>query len=403
LHIDAAKNPWEREFAAFGASKFEWFVFAAVCTKKQRLNRLINREETMKALLKLSTLAAVVALGGVFAAPVTQAADMNVTIVAGHPPVFRWVKHLSQTFIPAVNAALEGSGTTITWSEQYGGALAKVGDELEAIEEGLAEIGLVSSLFDPAKLSVQNVTYFTPFVHTDAALVAAWMDQLQETNADMKASWAENGLEYLGGAIGIDDYLLMTTFPVNSIADMEGRKIGAPGPAVNWLKGTGAVGVSGNLTTYYNEIKTGVYDGVIVFASAALPGKLHEVAPYITKIGFGAQYAGGIAANKDWYDGLPANVQKALKDAAIADRVAYHADLDASVSKFLGIMQSQGATVTEVSPEMRAEWAGGMDNVAKLWAAQLDSEGKAGTAVLKSYMDTMRAAGATPVRNWDQE
>ena len=60
---------------------------------------------------------------------------------------------------------------------------------------------------------------------------------------------------------------------------------------------TGAVGVSGNLTTYYNEIKTGVYDGVIVFASAALPGKLYEVAPYITKIGFGAQYAGGIAAN----------------------------------------------------------------------------------------------------------
>ena len=60
----------------------------------------------------------------------------------------------------------------------------------------------------------------------------------------MKAAWEANGLEYLGGAIGIDDYLLMTNFPVNSIADLEGRKIGAPGPAVNWLKGTGAVGVS---------------------------------------------------------------------------------------------------------------------------------------------------------------
>jgi len=357
----------------------------------------------MKTLLKFSALAATIALGGVFVAPASYAAELTATLVAGHPPVFRWVKHASQTFIPAVNAALEGSGTTITWSEQYGGALAKVGDELEAVEEGLAEIGLVSSLFDPSKLSVQNVTYFTPFVHTDAALVAAWMDQLQETNADMKASWAENGLEYLGGAIGIDDYLLMTKFPVNSIADMEGKKIGAPGPAVNWLKGTGAVGVSGNLTTYYNEIKTGVYDGVIVFASAALPGKLHEVAPYITKIGFGAQYAGGLAANKDWYDSLPANVQKALKDAAVADRIAYHADLDASVAKFLGIMQSQGATVTEVSQEMRVQWAAGMDNVAKVWAAKLDSEGKAGTAVLKSYMDTMRAAGATPVRNWDQE
>ena len=346
---------------------------------------------------------AAMALGGVMAAPLAMAEEMTVTIVAGHPPVFRWVKHVSQTFIPAVDAALEGTDHKITWSEQYGGSLAKVGDELEAVEEGLAEIGLVSSLFDPAKLSVQNVTYFTPFVSSDSTAVSSWMDKLQDSNADMKASWAENGLEYLGGGIGIDDYLLMTTFPVNSIADLDGRKIGAPGPAVNWLKGTGAVGVSGNLTTYYNEIKTGVYDGVIVFASAALPGKLHEVAPHITKIGFGAQYAGGIAANKDWYDGLPAEVQAALKAAAAADAAAYQQDLDASVEKFLGIMQEQGATVTEVDQAFREEWANGMDNVAKLWAEQLDSEGKAGTAVLKAYMDTMRAAGATPVRNWDQE
>lgn len=344
-------------------------------------------------------LAAGIALGAVAA----SAEEFNVTIVAGHPPVFRWVKHASQTFIPAVNAALEGTGHSITWSEQYGGALAKVGDELEAVEEGLAEIGLVSSLFDPAKLAVQNVTYFTPFVSSDSTLVAEWMDELQVSNADMKAAWEANGLEYLGGAIGIDDYLLMTNFPVNSIADLEGHKIGAPGPAVNWLEGTGAVGVSGNLTTYYNEIKTGVYDGVIVFASAALPGKLHEVAPYITKVGFGAQYAGGFAANKDWFDGLPEVVQQALKDAAVADRVAYHQDLDASVTAFLGMMVEQGATVTEVDQAFREQWAAGMDNVARLWADRLDSEGINGSAVLSSYMDTMRAAGATPVRNWDQE
>jgi len=354
----------------------------------------------MNKIIKTSVLAALMAVGS---GGVTLAADISATIVAGHPPVFRWVKHASKTFIPAVNKALEGSETTITWSEQYGGSLAKVGDELEAVEEGLAEIGLVSSLFDPAKLSVQNVTYFTPFVSSDSNAVSALMDQLQADIPEMRASWAENGLEYLGGAIGIDDYLLMTKFPINSIADLDGKKIGAPGPAVNWLKGTGAVGVSGNLTTYYNEIKTGVYDGVIVFASAALPGKLYEVAPYITKVGFGAQYAGGLAANKDWYDGLAPNVQQALRDAAVADRLAYIADLDASVAKFLSIMQSKGAIVTEVDEAFRSQWAAGMDNVAKVWAETLDGQGKPGSKILKTYMDSMRAAGATPVRNWDQE
>ena len=169
------------------------------------------------------------------------------------------------------------------------------------------------------------------------------------------------------------------------------------------MKGTGAVGVSGNLTTYNNEIKAGVYDGVIVFASAALPGKLHEVAPYITKVGFGAQYAGSIAANKDWFESQPDVVQKALINAGETYRVAYQKDLGASVAKFLSIMESQGAKVSEASPEMRKKWAAGMDNVAMEWAKKLDSSGVNGTAVLKAYMDTMRAAGAKPVRNWDKE
>jgi len=351
----------------------------------------------------LSTALVVLALGPINLSTVAVADEISATIVAGHPPVFRWVKHAIKTFIPTVNKALEGSGHKITWSEQYGGSLAKVGDELEAVEEGLAEIGLVSSLFDPSKLSVQNVTYFTPFVSSDSTAVSELIDGLHKSNPDLRQSWEDNGLEYLGGAIGIDDYLLMTKFPINSIADLDGKKIGAPGPAVNWLKGTGAVGVSGNLTTYYNEMKTGVYDGVIVFASAALPGKLYEVAPYITKVGFGAQYAGGFAANKDWYDAQPKVVQQALKQAAEADRIAYHKDLDESVTKFLAIMTSKGAKVAEVDQAFRVKWAGGMDNVAKVWAARLDSEGKPGTAVLKTYLDTMRAAGAKPVRNWDQE
>ncbi|MEM6742934.1 MAG: C4-dicarboxylate TRAP transporter substrate-binding protein [Pseudomonadota bacterium] len=331
------------------------------------------------------------------------ASEQAVTIVAGHPPVFRWVKHASQTFIPAVNAALEGSGHHITFLEQYGGALAGVGEELETVEVGLAELGLVSSLFDPSKLAIQNVTYVTPFVSPDSTKIATMMDRLQAEDPRMRASWEENNLEYLGCAIGIDDYLLMTEFPVESLADLDGRKIAAPGAAVNWLAGTGAIGVSGNLTTYYNEIKSGVYDGVIVFASAALPGKLHEVAPYITRLGFGGQYAGGMAANKDWYEEQPEAVRTALKEACAAYSEAYQSDLDAAVAGAFEVMEANGATITDASVEMREAWAAGMDNNAKQWAEQLDASGKAGTEILSLYMDAMRAAGAEPVRDWDAE
>ena len=96
---------------------------------------------------------------------------ISATIAAGHPPVFRWVKMIDEVFIPATNKALEGTDHTINFSGQYGGAIAGVGEELEAVEAGLAEMGICQSLFDPAKLAIQNVTYYTPFVTDDVRLV----------------------------------------------------------------------------------------------------------------------------------------------------------------------------------------------------------------------------------------
>ncbi|MCE8009785.1 C4-dicarboxylate TRAP transporter substrate-binding protein [Aestuariivita sp.] len=342
--------------------------------------------------------------GALAATPVAALADSySVTIAAGHPPVFRWVKMISDVFVPTVTSQMDAAGHSITFSEQYGGSLAKVGEELEAVEAGLAEIGTCQSLFDPAKLAVQNVTYYTPFTTSDLRKVSTIIDDLHANLPAMTQAYGENGVVYLGAPIVIDDYLLMTNFPVNSLDDLDGRKIAAPGAAINWLSGTGAVGVSGNLTTYYNELKTGVYDGVIVFASAALPGKLFEVAPYITKTGMGAQYAGSLCANADWYASLPDDAQTALKAGADAAQDWYVDQLEAAVTASLAAMADAGATIAEAPDSLREGWAMGMDNAARVWADQHDAQGKPASEVLSTYMNAMRDAGATPLRNWDIE
>lgn len=336
-------------------------------------------------------------------ASAATAETFNVTIVAGHPPVFRWVKQFDEAFIPAAAAALEAQGHRLNATGQYGGAIAGVGEELEAVEAGLAEIGACSSLFDPAKLPVQNVTYYTPFVSDDTRLVTDVIHDLHLNDPRMTEAYTANNVVYLGAPTAIDDYMLMTNFPVTSLADLEGRKIAAPGPAINWLSGTGAVGVQGNLTTYYNELQTGVYDGVIVFASAAFPGRLHEVAPYITRFGLGAQFAGSICANMDWWDGLDPEVRAAFTAGADAAMEWYIADLEGFVATAFAAMEAAGATITDAPEELRAAWAQNMDNSAAEWAATLDASGQPGSEILALYMDRMRAAGAEPLRDWDQE
>lgn len=332
-----------------------------------------------------------------------SAETIDVTTVAGHPPVFLWVKTMSESFIPAVNAALEGTSYSIDWTEAYGGTLAKVGGEMEALEDGLAQVGIVASLFEPSLLSLQNVTYVTPFGTPDVDLVLNTVDGMHNDIPAMRKLWEDLDLEYLGGGFGLEDYLLMTTFPVESLDDLKGRKINAPGAAVNWLKDTGAVGVSGNLTTYYNDIQTGVAEGVIVFPTAAAAAKLHEVAPYVTRVHFGAQYAGGLVAKKSWYDDLDPAVQDALHKGTDAFAADYRTGLEARVAGAFKAMEAGGATITELSDVERARWATSLPNVAMDWAKELDTKGLPGTEVLTTYMTHLKDAGFALPRDWSAE
>lgn len=326
--------------------------------------------------------------------------EISVTLVNGHPPVFLWVKHLTETYIPTVNKALEGSGYSIAWSEAYGGTLAAVGGELEALEDGLAEVGVVPTVFEPTALPLQNVSYFTPFSTPDPRLVLETVNALHESVPGMIDSWERYDVEYLGGGFALDNYLLMTNFPVESIDDLSGRRIAAPGPAVNWLEGTGAVGVAGNLTTYYNDIQTGVFDGVIVFPTAAAPAKLQEVAPHITITDFGAQYAGSVVANKTWFDEQPDAVKAALREGAKAYTEAYLQEQTSRVEAALAGMQENGGTLSTLSDEEKARWAAALPQIADTWAKAAEAENLPASEVLDAYIGALKEAGAPLPRDW---
>lgn len=354
-------------------------------------------QRPIRPLLAVPLLAAGLAL------PATgPARAIDVTLVNGHPPIFLWVQHLTGSFIPAVDAALEGTGHSIDWTEAYGGTIAGVGGELEAVEDGLAEIGAIPTVFMPTQLPLQNVTYNTPFGPSDPELVMQVMDRLHNEVPGMVESWHTYDAEYLGGGFALDNYLLMTTFPVHSIDDLAGRRIAAPGPAVNWVEGTGAVGVAGNLTTYYNDLQTGVFEGVIVFPTAAAPARLHEVAPYVTITDFGAQYAGTLVANRTWFQTQPEAVQEALRAGAEAYTTAYIAEQTERVAAAMATIASDPERLHVLAPEERARWAAALPDIAGAWAANADGMGLPGTDVLLAYMAAMEEAGADMGRDWSQ-
>ncbi len=357
----------------------------------------------MKSCRRVALILSIVALtGGLWAGP-APAKEFKLTFSAGHPPIFLWVTLAKDFFIPEVDKRLAAAGGQhkIVWNQAWGGTVAKLGGELQAIEEGVSDMGFVGTIFQAPQMPLHNVSYMTPFGTDDIYAVVDTMRELMDKVPALKREWDAHKQIYLGGA-ALDTYGLFTNFPVNTVDDVKGHKIAAPGPSANWLKGTGGVAVAGNLNTYYNDIKTGVYEGTLTFMTAAAAIKVHEVAPHLCMVNFGAQYAGAVSINRDVFNGLPPEVQKVFLEVGreYADKLA-KAQAD-SAAKAVEAMRAGGAKVVVLSDAERKRWADALPNVPMEWAKDMEAKGLPGKAMVQGYLDGLRKRGAKLVRDWDK-
>jgi TRAP-type transport system periplasmic protein len=357
----------------------------------------------MKTLRRFVSLTLISALMLAASVTMTYAKTHKVTVVAGHPPIFLWVTLTRDFFIPEVDKRLQEAGgkDKIIWNQAYGGTIAKIGGALEAIETGVADMGFVGTLFEASKMPLHNVSYMTPFGGPDIFKVVDTVSDLQTKIPALRDEWDKYNQVFLGGT-GLDSYGILTNFPAKTVDDLKGHKIAAPGPSANWLKGTGAVPVAGDLTTYYNSIKTGVYDGTLTFMTAASALKLHEVAPHVLIVDFGAQFAGGISINKDIFESFSPELQKIFREVGKEWETRLAKAQTDKLNASLDLMKSKGATITYLSQAERSRWANMLPNVPMNWATAMEKKKLPGKEIVKGYLDGLRARNVELPRNWDR-
>lgn len=347
-------------------------------------------------------LLAAAALGLLFplAAP---AKTMKITVVAGHPPVFLWVSLCRDFFIPEVDRRLQAGGVDlkIEWNQAYGGTIAKIGGELKAIEDGLGDMGFVGTLFEAPKMPLHNVSYMTPFTTSDIFKVVDTIADLQEKIPALGQEWTKHKTVYLGGA-ALDTYGILSNFEIKRVEDVAGHKLAAPGPSANWLKNTGGVAVASNLNEYYNGIQTGVFEGAVTFMTAAASIKLHEVAPYLCMVDFGAQFAGGIAMNREVFGSLPPAAQKIFREVGKEYAVKLAQAQADRAQQSIEAMRQGGAKVTFLADTERKRWAEKLPNVPMEWAAAMEEKGVPGKTMLQGYLNGLRSRGVKLARDWDK-
>jgi TRAP-type C4-dicarboxylate transport system substrate-binding protein len=339
-----------------------------------------------------------------FAATPAAAATVKMTAVAFAPPTVSNVKALKEIFVPEVTKRLAASGRDfkIDWTEAFGATLATSTEIFETVEEGVAQVGLILKTFEESKLPLEQISYVVPFAgHT--------VDQMVDIDSAMRhkipalnEAYAKHNQVFLlsAGSPGMD---LFTTFPVKSVDDIKGHKIGASGALGNYLRGTGAVLVNSTMSDSYTSIRNGLYDGYILSVGLAFPLRTYQAAKYRAAINFGTTATSALTVNTDAWKKLPDFAQAIFHEAAAAWANGIK-KIDAEREKiFLAKMAKEGVVVTTISPEERRRWALKLPNIAQEWAEAREKEGLPGKLVLKTYMDELRARHVEIARMWDRE
>ena len=338
----------------------------------------------------------------VAAVPAMAGETVKAVVIDGYPAGALWVKEFTNFFIPEVDKRLAKSGNYVMeWQESYGGSIVKPKGVLEGIQLGLGDIGIVTTIFHNSKLPSQAISAVTPFVTADARAVAKAVDEIAREFPTMQNEFAAQNQVYLATGVVLDTYQLFSKNPINSLADVEGGKVAGAGMNLRYLEGIkGAAGVRGGLTDFYNMLQTGLVDHAMLWPEAAKTFKISEVAPYMLRADIGAVNSKTITVNKDYWDGLPGEVQDVLKEVAVLyrDHVAGIAMDRAAASRDAYV--AAGGTIVEMDPAEREAWAKAIPDIAAEWAKGLDDKGEPGTEMLVAYLAKLKDAGYEGVRDW---
>jgi C4-dicarboxylate-binding protein DctP len=336
----------------------------------------------------------------VFATSATAQETIRLRIASGHAPAEAYVRLMQNYFVPeVVKRVAARTKHKIEFVEGYGGSMVKVADTLEGVQSGIIDIGGYCFCFEPSNLPLHAFQVILPFGPMDPVTSIKVGRAVYDANPYLIEVFEKKFRQKLIGLITFNGYNLATNFEWNKVSDLKGVKIAGAGLNLKWLEFAGAVPVQTSLPEVYTSLKTGVYNGVILFPSAMVNFKLHEVSRYYTEIGFGATAWAGLTINTARFERLPKEVQAIIlevgRDFEAQTGLVNAADYPKQLKEF----EARGGVVRRLPDDVRQQWAESLSSWPAEKAKELDALGLPATQVLESAIKAAEDMGYKwPVR-----
>lgn len=353
----------------------------------------------MKATYRRLTLCGIIAalIGCSIALPAMAQKPMKLKFTSPlAPPPFL----VSETSKWWADEVAKRSGGRIEWEFFWMGALTKAGEELEAVEIGLAQVGNVAAPYYAGKLPLNNWTYAVPFGPGDPKVILDAAKQLYRDVPDLTAELERYNQKLLIPMV-IDTYNLTSIRPIVNFADYKGVKIasiGAYHPKI--LNVAGASAIHMPVAERYTALQTGVIEAEFLPWDISFAYKYQDYNKHATWVDMGAAMPTMLTVNLDFWKQLPQELQDLMLQVA-EEATQRNADLiNTRRQEAIEGFKAAGVTIHEMPSEERVKWANALTDIPGEWIKEMEGKKLAGQKVMVGYLKLLEALGHEFPRQW---
>lgn len=278
-------------------------------------------------------------------------------------------------------------------SMQLGG---KPPELMDQVEDGVVDIIWTVIGYTPGRFPRTEV-FELPFMLTNAEAVSRAFWELFEK--DMKDKEFKD-VHVLGAWVHGPGVIHSAT-PVNKLADMKGLKVRGASRAVNMLlKELGSTPVGMPVPAVAEALSKGVINATTipweVVKSLKVPELVHNHTEFTGKALYTATFA--LVMNKDKYESLPDDLKKVIDDNSGMEFSAFAGKTQAAFGPpSREAARKLGNNIVTLNAEDSAVWREAAQPVYDKWAADMDSKGYDGKALIaeaqaliKKYTDAQK-------------
>lgn len=227
---------------------------------------------------------------------------------------------------------------------------SQLGKDEDVLEQARAGAG-VAVVVDGGRLAV----YTKEFGVLGAPYLASGFDGVRKVvTSPMFETWVEKlrksaGLQVLSFNWWQGERHLLTNMPVKVPADLAGVRMRTPGAPV-WMETIRAMGATPTPMGWaevYPALQQKVIDAVEAQSPAVYNSRLYEVTKHLTKSGH-INLITGVVTSAAWFDGLPADLQKIVREEALKAGDQASRATEASLADYEKQMAAKGMTVTTI-------------------------------------------------------